>query len=102
MALDTTVFAQDLANITADLPDTYTWNGNAYTCMVGDVGREDRNELAGFGIEQDTPIVGPTSDFTGTWPAPGDQITHSGRTYHIRRVVKSADGVMYTLYLETT
>lgn len=98
------VHASDLAEIRDDLDGanraTLVWSGQSVTGSASDATQEDREDLAGFGVDADLEWTGLVADFTSSTP-PGRHanLTVDGDDYVVVRRQDSADGVGFKLVL---
>ena len=86
----------DIDYMIADLPTSVTWNGTAYSCVVGDVNSADDLDLAGITAESSFIVVINLADFT-TYPDTGQRVTIGGTNYRIMGYSDSPDGLARTL-----
>ena len=100
MALDTTVFDTDLANVIADNPSTLIWSGETVSCMKGDIARSDEVELAGVFQDKNLEVQVRVGAFANNYPAIRDTLSVDGAEYRVLRSMKSADDIMLSLNLE--
>lgn len=86
MALDTSIFAADLAAMVADLPVTVTFGGTGYSGTMGEISREKQMDDAGFLPQADAELHTTQAAFSDvTAPTVNDQFTIAGTVYRIVR-----------------
>lgn len=64
MAIDTTVFAADLAAMIADLPTTAKFGSDEFTCAASALSTEEMLILVGNDTKKGVRIIFPTTAFT--------------------------------------
>lgn len=96
MTLSTTMLQSDLDYMIADLATSVTWNGTAYSCIVGDIGKSHELEIAGISGSATLTVVISKDDFS-SYPAIGDRVTISAINYRVIDTSDSPDGISRTL-----
>jgi hypothetical protein len=72
-----------LAEIEAENPQTYTFNGTEYPCSTGDETKSKDLGFGGYAPQADMTIVVRNSTLPDPAPALKDQIFVDGREYHL-------------------
>ena len=94
MSLDTTALTADLAEMFADLTQTFTIGATPYSCAAGEAARGMDPEDAGIWPEADLEIVAAAN---AAFVA-GVKLTFGGKSYRIQRVARSQDSVSDRLF----
>lgn len=107
MAIDTSVWATDLAGMIDDLPATAKWNGLTFDCSISELTREETLVLIGNLTNIGLSCIFPVSAIAGL-PDPKPQkrieIKRPGESsfsrYEIVEATKPADAVAWNLTLK--
>lgn len=91
------MFSDDLADMIADLPQSITVNGIAYTCSADDEQIRAELQLAGFAPSNTVSVTVLKSTLAA--PSIGQLVIYSGRDYRVDDVQDSPDGVSYRAVL---
>lgn len=96
------VMAADLAAVEGELSagNTWTWDGDDYPGMVGDITQGRSLGLPGYVAEAAAVILARTAALTSGTPAVHDLVTVGGTVYRVQEVVPSADGISVWIALE--
>jgi len=107
MVLSTSMLANDLGTIIADLPTTLVWTpsgGSQQTITdgvtIGEIDHSRTLDVPGYMANSDTECVVPIASFTdSTTPSIGDTLTVSGDAYRVDNYLEGQDGVAVRLFL---
>ena len=94
MPIDLTVMNSDLGHVIADMPLTFTYNGNDYTCSEDSNPEVYDQEEAGYVETRDKRLTIQISQFTAnseTVPGPTARITIATQGWNIMSVTPSPD-----------
>ena len=101
MALDKTIFRDDLLQVIADDSVVMTWGTQSITVMVGDLEREDNLQSVGTFLDRNMTVQGRIIDFENSIvPQPNATVPLEEIDYRVIRTMKGANRVMVTLNLE--
>jgi hypothetical protein len=99
MALNTAIFAADLASVIADLPVTCSYEGTEFTATSSDDARNRAVEIDGMVLEMDRAIVVATADLP-TGVEADSKITVGGKTYRVLSLSEHQDGIATEIRLK--
>ena len=97
MAIDLTIMAADQAAVIADLPDTVTIAGVAYTVSASAVQTGQTLDIGGMMTEVTFQFSGLTSDLSGI-VAMNKRVTYKSIVYRIARIFPDSTGASITCY----
>lgn len=72
-------FADCLAELEGEIPQSFIWEGNEYPCFASGATKGGRLEAYGWGVHEDLIIIVRGSLFGGTYPDKNDAITFISR-----------------------
>ena len=98
MSISTSMLADDLDAMIADLPSTLVSGSDTVTGTAGEISKADDVAAEGVLNEADLLWVGAPEDFT-TVPSVRSTVTAGGVLYYVERRVDSPDGMCVELYL---
>ena len=106
MAIDTSIFATDLAAIITDLPSSLVWtpDGGAEQTVSGvasDLIQSEDVTETGYFEDDSRTWQGPIASFAdSTTPPINDLVTIDGTEHRVMNTRKTDDGIMVTLTVE--
>jgi hypothetical protein len=98
MAIDTSIYAADLAEMIADEAHTVTINGTEYACSATDEGTGA--DLGVVGYEQTRRVTLTVLNSVLTSANIGQRATYNGRAYRVVDVGVGQDDVSQTITCE--
>ena len=100
MSLTDSMLDDDLVEIIADYPQSFTFSGASYACAADDLTEGRRPVEAGIFPEDAINLHVRTAILPATRPVAGDQVIYSGRTLRIVSVITRVDDQLVTLTCE--